>query len=117
MAGKKVTSLCHYKAEQEYRRFMSLPSTMRTLERAETVLAAIFNYAYEHIDTKNGNPVRNVSWEDTRRVSVKLVEFMPASDVSDPDTTMQWLHENMVPEAWMSPDYLKDFIHECLRHG
>jgi len=117
MSVEKVTSLRQYKAHKQYRRFIALPCTLRTPERAEGVLSAIFDYAYEHVATPISKRSHDSSWEDTRQVSKKLVEFMPASVDSNADEMMQWLHENMVSEAWTSPDYLKDFIHECLRHG
>jgi len=117
MPVRNIISLRRFKAHKHYRRYISLPSTLRTPERAEGVLSAIFDYAYEHVDTPGGRLVRNASWEDTRRVSKKLVEFMPSSHDENPDEIMHWLHENMVSEAWTSPDYLKDFIHECLRHA
>ena len=117
MHGEKITSLRRYKAHKHYKQYIMLPSAMRTPDRAEGVLTAIFDYAYEHVDCCDGHPLREASWEETRNVSKKLVEFMPVNGGSDPDEMMQWLHENLVPEAWMSPDYLKDFLHECLRHG
>ena len=117
MSSDNVISLRRFRAHKHYRHFVSLPSGLRTPERSEPVLQAIFDYAYEHFDYRVGNPLHNASWEETRQVSQKLVEFMPITGESDPDSMMQWLHENMVPEAWMSPEYLRDFIHECLRQG
>ena len=117
MLADNVVSLRRYRANRLYRKFLGLPISLRTPQRAEGVLSAIFDYAYEHVPIRNGRPARAASWEDTRLVSRKLVEFMPADSASDPDEMMQWLHENLVPEAWSSPEYLKDFIHECLRHG
>ncbi len=119
MNNNKMVSLRGYKARKLYDRFFSLPSSQRTDERSAQMLEAIFDYAYEHVpkDRRRRNGRIRVTPEESRRISRRLEEFMVPKSKYDPDSVMNWLHENMVPEAWAYPDDLRSLVREILHNS
>lgn len=109
----KIVSLRRFRAYQQYESYNALPQTLRTSERAEPVIEAIFDYAYEHVPRRRPH---RLAPDITRQVSRRLDEFIPGEVAPDSLPLMEWLHENMLPEVWLSPDLLRDFVGDCLRH-
>jgi hypothetical protein len=116
MKNNKMVSLREYRARKLYDRFFSLPSSQRTNERSAQMLEAIFDYAYECVpkDRRRRNGRVRVTPEESRRISRRLEEFMVPESKYDPDSVMNWLHANMVPEAWAYPDDLRGLVQEIL---
>lgn len=107
-------SLRRYRAHQHYRRYMTLPGELRTPERTEPVLDAIFDYAYENVPS-NERLDRVTEPGLTRQVCWRLGEFITRQDQDDSLPVMDWWHDNLLPEVWLSRDHLKDFVVDCLR--
>jgi hypothetical protein len=107
-------SLRRYRAHQRYRRYRNLPVELRTPERTEPLLDAIFDYAYENVPA---NEIRDRVNEPglTRQVCWRLGEFITGSEQTDTLPVMDWWHENLLPEVWLSRDHLEDFVVDCLR--
>ncbi len=117
MKNNNLVSLRKYRAQQLYNRYFSLPVSQRTQERSTQLLEAIFDYAYEHVPTRrrNRSELLRISQDESRRISRRLEEFIVRDSEPGPDSVMNWLHANMVPEAWACPDDLRGFVQECLR--
>lgn len=115
MASKKITSLRRYRAQRIYKKFIALPASQQTNARAALLLEAIFDYAYEHVPHARHYSSRrvSVSVKESARISERLDEFMPEGGAGEP--IMNWLHENMVAEAWSYPEDRRQFIRDCLR--
>jgi hypothetical protein len=118
MNNKNVVSLRRFRARQCYQRYIRLPVAQRTNARCALVLEAIFDYAYEHVPRRDRYSRRQVrvTIEESRRISTRLEEFIPPEDNKNTDPIMQWLHDNMLPEAWSHPDELRHFVRECIRN-
>lgn len=114
-----LVSLRKFRAQKLYDHYLSLPVSQRNNERSTKLLEAIFSYAYEHVPknrrTRSGQLM--IGPDESRRISRRLEEFILPGRQSDPDSLMNWLHENMVQEAWAFPDDLRGFVHECLLNG
>lgn len=117
MKNHKVVSLRRYRAHRVYDFYMSLPSSQRTETRSTVVLEAIFDYAYEHVPDQKWGVLRRirVSPEESRRISGRLEEFILPVRQSAADPIMQWLHDNMVEEAWENPEDRGHFVVECIK--
>ena len=119
MKKNNPVSLRRFRAQKFYDHYFSLPASQRTKERSAILLEAIFDYAYEYVPrnrrTRSGQV--KVSSEESRRISRRLEEFILPGGQSEPDSVMNWLHANMVPEAWTFPDDLRGFVQDCLRDG
>lgn len=116
MANSKVTSLRRYRAQRIHRKFMSLPSSQRTNERASLLLEAIFDYAYEHVPKARYYARRNsisVTPSDSVLISERLEEFVPPGNRGEP--IMKWLHDNMIEDAWAYPEDRRRFVRGCLQ--
>jgi hypothetical protein len=118
MKNKKLVSLRGYRARRLYDRFFSLPASQRTNERSAQMLEAIFDYAYEFVpnDRRRRNGRVRVTPEESGRISRRLEEFMVPESKYDPDSVMNWLHANMVPEAWAYPDDLRGLVREIIHN-
>lgn len=115
MAENKVTSLRRYRAERIYNKFVALHPTQRTNARAALLLEAVFDYAYEHVPPHQrlaSHPVK-ISEEESARISARLTEFVIPGDTQEP--IMEWLHDNMVAEAWAYPEDRRNFVRHCLK--
>ena len=117
MKTNNLVSLRKFRAQQLYNRYFSLPVSQRTKERSAQLLEAIFDYAYEHVPRhrQTRSTLIGVSQDESRRISRRLEEFIEPDIGPDPDSVMNWLHANMVPEAWAFPEDLRSFVHDCLR--
>lgn len=109
MYGGEVTSLRGFLARKHYERYISLPSKMRTPERTRALMGLIFDYAYEHVVERRDQPMPQVSEVDARVISRKLAEFIGPQKPGQ-ESIMEWLHENLVAEAWASPENFTDFV-------
>ena len=81
------------------------------------LIEAIFEYAYDHIPRSQVLSSRQirVSPEDAQRISQRLEEFMPPSTDKDGKPIMNWLHENLLPEAWAYPEDMRSLMRDILR--
>ena len=116
MAIGKITSLRRYRAQRIHQKFMSLPASQRTTERASQLLEAIFDYAYEHVPEARYYGSRDsirVSSRESALISARIEEFVLIGNQSQP--IMKWLHENMIDDAWSYPEDRRHFVHDCLR--
>lgn len=115
MATKNVTSLRRYRAQRIHRKFMGLPPSQRTNERASLLLEAIFDYAYEHVPQARfySNEAIRVGADDSALISSRLEEFLPPDQSGRP--IMKWLHDNMVDDAWSYPEDRRRFVRDCLQ--
>ena len=115
MAISKITSLRRYRAQRIHKKFMSLPTSQRTNERASLLLEAIFDYAYEHVPEARYYSRRSirVSPCESVLISERLEEFLPPDERGQP--IMKWLHENMIEDAWSYPEDRRRFIRDCLQ--
>ena len=113
--SSKIISLRRYRACRAYARYTSLPDALRTRKRAEQVLEAIFEYAYEGVPPSVRLDPSRATPEMTLQVCRRLDEFIPNEGDRNSPQVMEWLHKNMLSEAWLSPDNLKGFVVECLR--
>jgi hypothetical protein len=99
------------RAERRLRRFLGLPDVLRTNDRTRAVVEDIFLYAYEDVGP-DGDGAAEVSWEQSRRVSSRLQEFLsPAPG----DQLMPWLHANLLDEAWRDRGAIRALVGDCLR--
>ena len=114
MSGDGPTSLRGFLARQQYQRYLSLPSNLRTPERTRVVMGLIFDYAYEHVVERRDQRMPPISESNSRQISRKLGEFI-GSEKPGQDSIMEWLHANLVTEAWASPDNFTDFMQAHLR--
>ena len=107
-------SLRRYRAHQRYRHYRNLPVELRTPERTEPLLDAIFDYAYENVPS---NEIRDRVDQPglTRQVCWRLGEFITCPEQTDTMPVMDWWHDNLLPEVWLSRDHLEDFVVDCLR--
>jgi hypothetical protein len=119
MMKNKLVSLRRFRAQKLYDHYLSLPVSQRSNERSAKLLEAIFSYAYENVPKNRrlrpGEPM--VGPEESRRISRRIEEFMLPDGQPDTDSLMNWLHDNMVQEAWTFPDDLRGLVQECLRNG
>jgi hypothetical protein len=118
MKNNNLVSLRWYRAKQLYDAYYAVPSSQRSNERAGKMIEAIFDYAYEHVpkSRRTRSVIKNISADQSRQISRRLEEFIMPGE-QNPDSVMNWLHANMVQEAWAFPDDLQGFVHECLRDG
>lgn len=118
MKKNNLVSLRWFRAKQLHDSYFALPSIQRTNERSAKLTEAIFDYAYEHVPknrrTRSGQLI--ITADESRRISRRLEEFILPGE-PDPDSVMNWLHANMVQEAWAYPEDLRGFVHECLQDG
>lgn len=117
MKNNGVTSLRKFRAQRYFEGYLSLPASQRTNARAALLIEAIFEYAYDHIPKHQVMSTKRirVSPDDARRISQRLEEFMPPSACQDGVPIMNWLHENLVPEAWAYPEDMRDLMRDMLR--
>jgi hypothetical protein len=119
MNNNNLVSLRRFRAKRLYDIYFALPSTQRTGERAANLIEAILEYAYENVPrhrrARSGQLY--VSPGESKRISLRLEEFLFPHNESDPHSLMNWLHANMIPEAWTYPDDLRGFVQDCLRDG
>ena len=119
MSKSNLISLRRFRAQKLYDEYFSLPVSQRRGERSTRLLEAIFDYAYENVP--KGRRARagtlTIHAEESLRISRRLEEFTIPGGRPNPGSVMNWLHSNMVPEAWGFPDDLRGFVHECLDDG
>lgn len=115
--NRKIVALRRYRAHRVFANYLSLPVSQRNNARSIAVLEAIFDYAYEHVPEQKWGESRrlNVSPEESRRISRRLEEFMIPPRQTDSDPIMQWLHDNMIEEAWENPEEISHFVRECIQ--
>ncbi|MDJ0926373.1 MAG: hypothetical protein QNJ73_01890 [Gammaproteobacteria bacterium] len=101
----QTVSLSGFVAHRHVRRFRDLPICLRTSERAGPVVDAIFDYAWEPVQTGQAD----ASLEASRRLDEFLLPGRGDWRV------MGWLCDNQVPEAWQSSAGLRQFMIHCLR--
>lgn len=100
-----TVSLRGFVAHRRVRRFKNLPGCLRTRERVEPVVEAIFDYAWEPVQAGRAG----ASLEASRR----LDEFLPSGRTDW--RVMGWLYDNQVSEAWQTSAGLRQFMSHCLR--
>ena len=115
MAKNNITSLRRYRAQRIHSKFMGLPNSQRTNERASLLLEAMFDYAYEHVPQARyySSQAIKVDVEDSALISARLEEFLPPDKTGIP--IMKWLHDNMIDDAWSYPEDRRRFIRDCLQ--
>lgn len=111
-----VTSLRGYKARQIFDRYHALPPNMRTRERAEPLLQAIIDFAFEHVNGPAGLLKRphSVAEQDLRLVAGKLHEFIPADARTKPEAILEWVNRHAILQNWASSDALIGFFQDCV---
>jgi hypothetical protein len=110
MSTASVVSLRRYRAHRAAERLHRLPPTLRTPARARPALEAILEYAWEE-------PLNRAATEPAR-ISRRLEEFVPRAPSGGGQWGLvQWLYDNLVPEAWESPNLLKPLLDDCIRNG
>jgi hypothetical protein len=111
-----VTSLRRYKARQIFDRYHALPTKMRTRQRAEPLLQAIIDYAFEHVQGPAGLLKRphSVADQDLRLVTSKLHEFIPADARTNPEAILDWVNRHAILRNWASSDALVGFFQDCV---
>jgi hypothetical protein len=116
MENNNLVSLRHYRAKKLCDVYFALPSSHRTKKRAAKLIEAIFDYAYENVPRhrRKRSGRLHVSPGESKRISRRLEEFVFPGAASDPDSLMNWLHANLIPEAWTYPEDLRGFIQDCL---
>lgn len=108
MSKAKIISLKGYRAHQCAVRLRSLPRSLRTPERAAPALEAIVAYAWE--------PVGEDQRVEPASICSRLEEFVPASPSGVGEWGLvHWLYDNLIPEAWDSPQLLKPLLSDCIR--
>ena len=95
------------------RGYRALPQVLRTPARTRPVLEAILVYAYEGCDAK----AEALSWTQSLQVCQRLQEFLPDDVPAGHRGLMDWLHENLVPEAMQHQNDLAELLGDCLRSG
>ena len=116
MENNNLVSLRRYRAKKLYDVYFALPSSHRTKKRAARLTDAIIDYAYENVELHGRFQVGPVDVRpgESQRISQRVEEFVFPHAAADPASLMNWLHENMVPEAWTYPEDLRGFVQECL---
>ena len=110
MSKTRIVSLQGYRAHRRVQRLRRLPVALRTRERAAPVLDAITAYAWE--SAAAGQPA------EPARICRRLEEFVPAAPSGEGRWPLvHWLYDNLVPEAWESPQLLKPLLSDCIREG
>ena len=117
MEKRAVTSLRRFRAQRCFDGYVSLPTSQRTDARSAMLIGAIFEYAYDHVPRSQVMSSRQirVSPEDAQRISQRLEEFMPRPTAKDGEPIMNWLHENLIPEAWAYPEDMRHLMRDILR--
>ena len=116
MNKNAATSLRKYRAQRCFDGYLSLPPSLRSSARTAPLVEAMFEYAYDHIprDQVMSSGQVSASWEDTQRISQRLEEFLPRSRAQFNEPLMNWLHENLVPEAWTYPEDMRRLVSDLL---
>jgi hypothetical protein len=113
LKSSPTISLRGYRAHRALRSYRLLPQVLRTPARTGPVLAAILLYAYEGCDAE----ADALSWAQSRQVCSRLQEFLPDAVPAGHRGLMDWLHENLVPEAMQHQNDLAELLGDCLRSG
>jgi hypothetical protein len=117
MKNDNVTSLRRFRAQRFYDGYRMLPRSQRTSARSALLLEAIFEYAYEHVPRHRLAAALPdaVDADEARRISRRLEEFIPSRGRGQADPIMSWLHDNLVPEAWIYTEDIRNVVRDILR--
>ncbi len=89
---------------------------MRTRERAEPLLQAIIDYAFEHVNGPGGLLKRphSVAARDLELVRRKLHEFIPPDSRTKPAAILEWVNRHAILQNWASSEALVGFFQNCV---